>query len=330
MDGAGEDKGFAMADFVEILRCPSTRRDLRWGGEDALIAAEAGPSYLYLDGVARLLPAGAGALDTEAVGETQDFYDASGWQADEQGFHGETKAFVDIRSASLEYTRKCIARLARHFKGGEYLLDAGCGALPHDELLAYGANYGKRVCVDLSAAALRAARAKLGDRGVYLQGDLTNLPLKTGSVDAVTCNHVIYQIPAELQNAALLELWRVLKPGGVAVVVSLWHYAPLVPRLETLARLLARKSANDTRADPHDSHTELVHSPQQRPVFEAHDWPFRYRFDSFRLVDNHFMRRLSDDWRGGAFLNALFALQQMAPGFCGKYGAMPAIIISKD
>ncbi len=317
-----------MPDFIEILRCPSTQRDLQWGGGDALVAAGGGPANRYLDGVARLLPASSGALDAEAVGETQDFYEESGWQADNQGLLGETKAFVDTRSASLEYTRKCIARLGKYFsKGGKYLLDAGCGALPHDELLAYGANFEQRICVDLSASALRAARAKLGDRGVYVQGDITNLPLKTGSVDAVTCNHVIYQLPAELQAAAMLEIWRVLKPGGVAVVVSLWQYAPLVPRLETLAKLVAFKPAGAERDDGYDAHTELVHNPQSRPAFQAHPWPFRYRIDSFRLVDNHFMRRLSDDWRGALFLKGLFALQQVASGFCGLYGAMPAIII---
>lgn len=33
------------------------------------------------------------------------------------------------------------------------------------------------------------------------------------------CYHVIYQLPPELQAKAFSEIWRVLKPGGVAVVV---------------------------------------------------------------------------------------------------------------
>ena len=120
----------------------------------------------------------------------------------------------------LSFSRKCIRRLNTHFqRGGRFLLDAGSGPIAHEEYLEFGTNFERRVCVDLSAEALRVARSKLGARGVYLQADLTNLPIQTGSIDAVTCNHVIYQIPENQQAAVFKELWRVLKPGGVAVIV---------------------------------------------------------------------------------------------------------------
>ena len=99
------------------------------------------------------------------------------------------------------------------------MLDVGSGPIPYKELLRYSDKFEKRVCVDLSVNGLWGAKQNLGDRGIYLQGDITKLPLKTGSMDAISCNHVIYQIQPEHQIAAWLELWRVLKPGGVAVVV---------------------------------------------------------------------------------------------------------------
>ena len=110
---------------------------------------------------------------------------------------------------------RCIRRANTHFRsGGRFLLDAGSGPIAHDEYLEFGSRFDCRICADLSAEALKVARCKLGDRGVYLQADLTNLPIQTGSIDAITCNHVIYQIPEDLQASVFDELWRVMKPGA--------------------------------------------------------------------------------------------------------------------
>ena len=46
--------------------------------------------------------------------------------------------------------------------------------------------------------------------------DLTNLPIPDGEFDAVLCFHVLEHITAD--RAAMSELYRVLRPGGVCVV----------------------------------------------------------------------------------------------------------------
>lgn len=315
-----------MQDDIAILRCPETKRPLLRRSDSELVA-DGGPAYAVRDGVACLLPAGEGG------DSIRDFYQGDGWEADDEGVFSDTKVFVDTRPASLAFTQKCIARLNKHFaRGGKYILDAGSGAIPHDALLDYGQAFEKRVCVDLSAQALRVAKRKLGERGLYLQGDLTNLPLQDSSMDAVTCNHVIYQIPADQQAKAFLELWRVLKPGGVAVAVYWWPRAPLTGAIVRVAKLLAGRRAHTEGADADDAaRPHLYHHPHARQWFEAQDWPFRYKIEGFRVIDNWFMRTyVSDDWRGRAFLDALYRFQQMAPRLCGKYGAIPAIIIRKD
>ncbi len=321
---AGDDAGA----LLRILRCPETHQSMRLVS-NAEIAAAGGPVYSVRDSIARFLP--AEAADDAPSSSIRRFYEADGWSRDEKGLFSDTKAFVDTRAASLEYTRKCISRLNKHFRrGGRYLLDAGSGAIPHDELLQYGDAFERRVCVDLSVPALYEAQTKLGDRGLYVQGDLTNLPIATGSMDAVTCNHVIYQIPAERQAAAFIELWRVLKPGGIAVVVYWWPYSPLAARLEKLTKLLGMHAATDPLANDHQR-PSLYHHCHSYAWFRQQQWPFRYRIESFRLVDNPFMRRfVSEDWRGQVLLNALYAAQIMAPGFCGRYGAIPTIVIHKD
>jgi hypothetical protein len=76
---------------------------------------------------------------------------------------------------------------------------------------------------------------------------------------------------------------------------------------------------------------DLYHHPHSLSWFKTQNWPFRYRIDTFRIVTNGFLRTyVSDDWRGRAFLKAVFALQVLAPDYCGKHGAMPAIVINKD
>jgi len=312
-----------MEDFVDILRCPTTHGRLSWAPDGRLISAD-GTSYAYRDGVASLLP--EQSLSNDPSQSVRDFYQKAGWEEDQEGVFSDTKAFVDTRNASLEFTRECMRRLGRYFKGGgRYLLDAGSGPIPHDALLDYGNPFERRVCVDLSEGALRVARGKLGDRGIYLQGDLTNLPIADNSMDAALCYHVLYQVPADRQPDILNELWRVLKRGGVCVVVYWWPHAPLAWRVEQLAKLIGSRGEGVTSPQP-----ELFHEPLPRSWFEAQPWPFDYQYDIFRLIDNGAMLRcIGDDWRGKLVLGGMSALQRLAPAFCGKYGRIPAIVFRK-
>jgi SAM-dependent methyltransferase len=326
-----------MAEFIDILRCPQTQRPLRRISDSELSAGDGGPTYVVHEGIARLMPPAPAAPGTaqEQIRATQDFYESGGWDKDADGLFVETKAFADTRAVSFDFSGRCITRLQKKYlaAGGEYLLDAGSGPIPRDELLTYGDRFRRRICLDLSATALRFARQRIGDSGEFIQGDMTNLPLKDGTIDAVTCNHVIYQIPTELQVAAFHEIWRVLKPGGVAVVVYLWSETPLTARLRRLARRVRGQRDPQPSPAPHGAAAatpSMVHEPHSLAWFEAQPWPFRYTIDTFRVVNNNFMKNhVSDDWRGRLFLNALYTLQEMAPTFCGKNGAMPAIILRK-
>lgn len=310
---------------MEILRCPRTRSALRLDGGQ-LVTANGASSYPVIDNIAHFLD------DQPQASQTRSFYEGEGWKRADDGSFGDTRAFVDTRDVPLAFSRKCIRRLGTHFQhGGKYLLDAGSGPIAHEEYLEWGARFERRVCVDLSAGALQVARSKLGERGVYLQADLTRLPIQTGSVDAVTCNHVIYQIPADQQAAVFKELWRVLKPGGVAVIVYWWRDTPLQWRLERLARLFVRSAASDESDKPSSVASTPSHNPHSLEWFETQDWPFRYEIEPFRVIGNPFMRSyVNNGWAGKLFLEGVYALQQIAPSYCGRYGQMPAIILRKD
>jgi hypothetical protein len=57
------------------------------------------------------------------------------------------------------------------------------------------------------------------------QADITDLPFESGSFDLILCNHVLEHVPDDL--AAMRELRRVLKPGGLALL-----QVPVATRLD--------------------------------------------------------------------------------------------------
>jgi SAM-dependent methyltransferase len=92
------------------------------------------------------------------------------------------------------------------------LLDTGCGT---GSMVAHLGRRGRAMGVDLSGEALRFCRA----RGVSVaQARLGRLPFVAGTFDVVTSFDVLYHRWVENDRAAVGELGRVLRPGGVLLV----------------------------------------------------------------------------------------------------------------
>jgi 2-polyprenyl-6-hydroxyphenyl methylase / 3-demethylubiquinone-9 3-methyltransferase len=107
---------------------------------------------------------------------------------------------------------------------GAVLVDVGCGAgllAPH----VAGKGY-RHVGVDLTTSALEQAR----EHGVWpVRGDAARLPLADGCADVVSAGELLEHV-TDLR-AAVAEVCRILRPGGVLVIDTLNDTA--------LARLLA-------------------------------------------------------------------------------------------
>lgn len=127
---------------------------------------------------------------------------------------------------------------------GGRVLDAGCGtgrALP--PLRAAVGPSGVVLGADLTPAMLsEAARAGRDRDGVLLLTDVTALPLRRSSLDAVFAAGLIAHLPDPAGN--LRELARVVRPGGV---LALFHP---VGRAALAARQGRTLTPGDLRAEP--------------------------------------------------------------------------------
>jgi SAM-dependent methyltransferase len=95
---------------------------------------------------------------------------------------------------------------------GPLILDAGCGT---GNNLAHLAPRGRPIGVDLSPDALVFCRT----RGVTVaRANLLDLPFAEGAFDLVTSFDVLYHAWVTDDRAALRELVRVLRPGGLMLL----------------------------------------------------------------------------------------------------------------
>jgi SAM-dependent methyltransferase len=108
-------------------------------------------------------------------------------------------------------------------RAGMRVLDIGAGSGRHtDEAYRRGADV---VALDLSHDALRETNERLrgdhdpreGEGGsLSVRADVLSLPFPDGTFDRVIASEVLEHVPAD--RAAMAELVRVLKPGGLAAV----------------------------------------------------------------------------------------------------------------
>jgi SAM-dependent methyltransferase len=164
------------------------------------------------------------------------FYETYGWQVGSSGRYRDAEHFVDLRPVMRGYYRRRDGRVARQLaQVTGTLLDIGCGADP----IKVPSSGSRRVCIDVTAAALQGARACLGDSAAYIQADASMLPFASGSISRVHCAHVLYHLPRRRQFRAMAEIDRVLADDGTGFVVYTRSSAPLYRLTE---RLRARRN----------------------------------------------------------------------------------------
>jgi ubiquinone/menaquinone biosynthesis C-methylase UbiE len=164
-------------------------------------------------------------------------------------------------------------------RGDHRALDAGCGA--GHTALAFAPRLAEVVALDLTEAMLAQGRKLARDRGIanitFQRGDVERLPFPDASFDLVTSRYSAHHYPHP--QVALAEFARVLKPGGVFLLVDV--VAPEPPAQDTFL------NAIELLRDP--SHVRDHTIEQWQRMIEAagfaaealQTWPLRLEFESW-------------------------------------------------
>lgn len=118
-----------------------------------------------------------------------------------------------------------------HYAEGMQVLEAGCGVGAQSILLGGRSPKARFTSIDVSTDSLKQAEAAVRAQGcsnfTFRQADILHLPFEDGHFDAVFVCFVLEHL--DDPDAALLELKRVLKPGGEITVIEgdhgscFWH-----------------------------------------------------------------------------------------------------------
>jgi ubiquinone/menaquinone biosynthesis C-methylase UbiE len=262
------------------------------------------------------------------------FYNTIGWKT-EQEITEDARKWEDLRKNSTEYVSKCRMRIFNHIpENGENLLDMASGPIQYKEYLEYSKNFNKRYCIDLSLGALESAREKIGDHGVFIQGDFLEIPLEENFFDCSISLHTIYHIDQVKQEDAVRKLLKVTKPGKPVIIVYsnpnaitssiLFSFIPFVIR-KVKVFFLKFVKGNEKREniEPYFYPHPIIWWERFKDVAKISILPWRSLSSNFqkRLIPNNIL--------GKKLLNLLFYLEEKFPKFFVRYFQYPMIILIK-
>ncbi|MEY4545691.1 MAG: hypothetical protein RL685_1886 [Pseudomonadota bacterium] len=151
--------------------------------------------------------------------------------------HGHAAA--TLRQHGQRTVEEAAAFLLPRLSAGTTVLDVGCGPGSITRGFAERLSSGTVVGVDLSEEALAGARLDASERGLknvrYVQGSVYELPFADSSFDVVYAHQVLQHLKEP--GVALLEMLRVLRPGGIVAArdvdwgtAAYWPAEPWIDR----------------------------------------------------------------------------------------------------
>lgn len=351
--------------IADILRCPLKHESLQWV-EDAdritsylqagdftdeqqakikggYINASATWFYPVLEGIILLLPVyGIPLSETEQRPELSfdkervfRYYNEVDYLAhDGKIIYEDSDKWVDYRPVAQEYMSAAFMGARKYLnKGGTYYLDIASGPIGLKEYLALSEGYEYRICIDISVKALAQAQHNYPDKGIFICGDITNIPLQSGICDAVLSQHTVYHLPKNDQRTAVDELYRVARSGGDIGIVYSWFYHSVLMNLSLLP-------VQTYRIVRHFAGKLYVRLFNQKPrlYFFPHSpgwWlrmPYRDEMEIYcwRSLNKYFLNIYVHETLGGKrLLRWIKRLEERYPKTMGLLGDYPIIVIRK-
>lgn len=288
--------------------------------------------------------------DIEVKNQVRKFYDQVGWRMESDGFYQNAR-YEDLRPVSSEYIKKCHLRVNRYLiKDGKFLLDAGSGPIQYPAYLTYMEGFQYRLCMDISIIALQEARKRIGDKGLFVVGDIANLPFNEDSFDGIVSLHTLHHLPITEQKKAYKDLFRVLKVGRNAVLVNGWTESKLMMRWSWLMKIMERIGSlvlklrgekiekqkqqveknkiekNQIKKEPTGTYIEKLTAKWLRKELST----MEIEIFVWRSVNVRFLRAVFHQALGGKFwLKILYVLEEKFPEYFGENGQYPLIVIHK-
>jgi ubiquinone/menaquinone biosynthesis C-methylase UbiE len=153
-------------------------------------------------------------------------YQSGGWLTAESAAVYDVQVETLFTGAADVMRRRALKPIAAHLRHHDQraarVLDIGTGTgrLPG---FIHHAFPGLRVTgLDLSRPYLEHARRTMGAsrRLKWIEGAAESLPVADASIDIVTSSFLFHELPKKIRLQAAAEIARVLKPGGLAVIVD--------------------------------------------------------------------------------------------------------------
>ena len=133
--------------------------------------------------------------------------------------------YTDKEATRLNDQANTLDNLLHHdsvWPGGSLILEAGCGVGAQTKIIASKNINSQFISVDISSESIKQAERLTNSLGIpnvkYKQADIFSLPFSNNYFDHLFVCFVLEHLPNPVK--ALVELNRVLKPGGTIMVIE--------------------------------------------------------------------------------------------------------------
>jgi len=153
-------------------------------------------------------------------------YQTDGWLSEKSARLYDTQVEVLFTGTADAMRRQALVPLAEALQGRDqrklHLLDVACGTGRFLETVS--GNYPRlnMTGIDLSPPYIAEARTRLARRRsvTLVEANAETLPFGESTQDVVTCIFLFHELPPKIRKVVAAEMARVLKPGGVLILVD--------------------------------------------------------------------------------------------------------------